>query len=67
MPPPGHGATDAISVYVLIFMHEIASFWLEIGIGHHACLSSWKSRVQSLVGPLLKILKIIEEEELHLH
>ena len=30
--------------------------------GHHACLSSWESRVQSLVEPLLKLLKIIEEK-----
>jgi hypothetical protein len=25
--------------------------------GHNACLSAWETRVQSLVGPLLKVLK----------
>jgi hypothetical protein len=26
-------------------------------LSHHACLSSWETRIQSLVGPLLKVLK----------
>ena len=35
--------------------------------GHHACLSSWETRVQSLVGPLLKVLKQLKEKVLPLH
>ncbi len=35
--------------------------------GHHACLSSWETRVQSLVGPSTQGLKIIEEKVLPLH
>ena len=31
--------------------------------GHHACLSSWETQVQSLVGPLLKVLKLLSIEK----
>jgi hypothetical protein len=40
------------------YLVYIRYLWCGVVVsGHHRCLSSWGAQVQSLVGPLLKVLK----------